>query len=68
MKELTEEQIAQLPQEKAEKYYKKQGWNIIYPTLTRDRANCKHEWEKIKKDDWQCQKCLQGYLGNPNKI
>jgi len=66
MDELTDDQIKELPKEKAEKYYEEQGWSILHPKLTRDRANCKHKWIKIKEGDWQCDKCLQGYLGNPN--
>ena len=66
-KELTEKEIAQLPQKEAEKYYKEQGWNIIHPKITIDRSNCKHKWEKIKENDYQCKICRQGYIGNPFK-
>ena len=55
-------------QEEAEKYYQKQGWDIIHPKLTRDRTKCKHIWEKIGENDYQCKKCLQGYIGIPEGV
>jgi hypothetical protein len=54
-------------QKEAEKHYKEEGWDIIHPKLTVDRSKCNHIWEKIKKNDWQCKKCRQGFIGNPNE-
>jgi hypothetical protein len=54
-------------QEEWERFYKKQGWDILRPKLIVDRANCRHEWVKIKEGDWQCKKCRQGYLGEKPK-
>ena len=55
-------------QKTAEKYYREQGWDIIQPKLTKDRSKCKHQWQKIKENDYQCIKCNQGYLSsNPPK-
>lgn len=55
-------------QEEAEKYYEEEGWNIIHPKLVRDTSKCNHVWEKQADRDYQCGKCLQGYIGVPDGI
>jgi len=55
-------------QKQAEEHYKDEGWDIIHPKLTRDRENCKHIWEKVKENDYQCKKCLQGFIGIPGGV
>ena len=54
-------------QKEAEKHWKKLGWDIIQPKLTVDRSKCRHEWIKIKENDYQCKKCRQGRLGSPKE-
>ncbi len=53
-------------EQEAQRYYKERGWDIINPKLTVDRSKCDHKWVKIKEGDWQCAKCRQGFIGDPN--
>lgn len=53
-------------QKEAEKFYRKDGWDIIHPVSTIDRSKCEHVWQRVSENDYQCAKCRLGFIGDPN--
>lgn len=64
MKKKIEKPNESSTQKEWEGYYKDTGWTVISPKSIVDRSKCEHVWEKVKENDYQCAKCLQGWLGS----
>lgn len=51
-------------QKEVENQLKEEGWDIIQPTLIRDTSKCKHDWEFVGNNEYQCKHCFKGHAGN----